>query len=327
MTGAGGPAPGPLVSVVIPTYRRPELLMQRALPSALTQTLRDLEVIVVVDGPDPATEAALAQVTDSRLRVLVLPQPSGGSVARNAGVEAARAPWIALLDDDDEWMPFKLEGQLALAGAASVPFPVVACCWITRTEQGDWPNPPRLPDLGEPVGDYLMARRRPTVHECGLVSALLLTRRELLVQVPFTPGLPKHQDWDWMLRVDARPDVQFSVLPEVAAISYYENNRPQMSHTLDWRWSLAWAREHRDRGRLSNRAFAGFLVGKLAVQAAREGDRTARLPLLWELLGARPRLFELLRFAAIWTVPLAWREQLRALIRRRVQRPAPSTLT
>ena len=94
------------VSAVIPTRGRPELL-RRAVRSALAQTLRDIEVVVVIDGPDPVTHGVLQELAqqDSRLRVLALPSSVGGSDARNRGVDAAAGEWIAFLDDDDEWLP------------------------------------------------------------------------------------------------------------------------------------------------------------------------------------------------------------------------------
>jgi len=71
-----------LVSVIIPTRNRPQLVL-RAVRSALNQTYPHLEVIVVVDGPDPATKEALETVVDGRLRVVALDQSVGGSDARN----------------------------------------------------------------------------------------------------------------------------------------------------------------------------------------------------------------------------------------------------
>jgi len=106
----------PLVSVVIPTYQRPELLL-RAVRSALAQSIADLEIIVIIDGPDFATEEALSQIQDARLRVIPLPERVGGSETRNTGVRLSRGKWIALLDDDDEW--FVQEVEKGIAGPQS----------------------------------------------------------------------------------------------------------------------------------------------------------------------------------------------------------------
>jgi glycosyltransferase involved in cell wall biosynthesis len=148
----------PVVSVVIPTLDRPELVT-RAVASALAQTLDAIEVIVVVDGPDGATRTALAGIADPRLHVVELAERGGAPNARNAGVMAAQAPWTALLDDDDEWMPTKLGVQLELAKGATVPLPVIASRLINRTPRTEFVMPRRLPAPGEPLSEYLTVRR------------------------------------------------------------------------------------------------------------------------------------------------------------------------
>jgi len=77
-----------LVSVVIPTRGRPQWVVC-AVTSALIQSYLCLEVIVVVDGPDPETVGALRGIDDERLRLIELTEPVGGSEARNVGVRAA----------------------------------------------------------------------------------------------------------------------------------------------------------------------------------------------------------------------------------------------
>src|ERR1700743_3192727 len=104
----------PIVSIVIPTAGRPQLVLAAA-RSVLAQTVTDIELIVVVDGPDPDTEAALTTVADPRLRVLRNPASVGPGQSRNVGLAAARGDWVAFLDDDDEWLPQKLARQLAAA--------------------------------------------------------------------------------------------------------------------------------------------------------------------------------------------------------------------
>ena len=81
-------APNPLVSVIIPTFERPALVLQ-AVNSALKQTINDLEIIVVIDGGDSATRAALESLSLPQLRVLPLKEQVGGSRARNEGVVIA----------------------------------------------------------------------------------------------------------------------------------------------------------------------------------------------------------------------------------------------
>ena len=103
-----------LVTAVIPTRNRPELL-KRAIVSVRAQTYDQIEIVVVIDGPDDATRAVLSEMCDERLRFIPLQESVGGSDARNIGVQNARSEWIAFLDDDDEWLPSKIEKQMALA--------------------------------------------------------------------------------------------------------------------------------------------------------------------------------------------------------------------
>src|SRR5262245_54127789 len=101
----------PRVSVVIPTRnRRPQL--QWALSSVQSQTFRDFEVIVIVDGSTDDTVAWLRSCPED-IRVLVVDTAVGAAAARNRGIESTRGELIAFLDDDDVWLPTYLEAQVA----------------------------------------------------------------------------------------------------------------------------------------------------------------------------------------------------------------------
>ena len=96
-------AAAPAVSVLLPTHQRRERVL-RAVASALSQTMADLEVIVVDDGSDDGTGEALGTVGDPRLRY-VWQEHAGVSAARNAGAALSRAPLLAFLDSDNLWLP------------------------------------------------------------------------------------------------------------------------------------------------------------------------------------------------------------------------------
>lgn len=96
---------------MIPTYRRTDVVV-RAIRSVLSQTITDLEVIVVDDEPCHAVARLCRDMDDPRIRYIAHEVNRGLSAARNTGIAAARAPYIAFLDDDDEWAPTKLERQL-----------------------------------------------------------------------------------------------------------------------------------------------------------------------------------------------------------------------
>lgn len=116
----------PLISVIIPTFNRAYCL-ERAINSVLAQQMySDLEVVVVDDGSTDDTEALIRiRYTDEK-RVIYLHQPNKGVAgARNAGFAMARGEFIALLDSDDVWMPWKLELQIACLQR----FPEIGMVW------------------------------------------------------------------------------------------------------------------------------------------------------------------------------------------------------
>ncbi|MGM0534701.1 MAG: glycosyltransferase family 2 protein [Pseudomonadota bacterium] len=103
-----------LVSVIIPVYNK-EHYVARAIASVLSQTYRDLELIIVNDASQDNSMARVAEFSDPRIRVLqrFLPGP-GGYAARNLGVQASRGDWIAFLDADDVWMANHLDKAMQL---------------------------------------------------------------------------------------------------------------------------------------------------------------------------------------------------------------------
>ncbi len=272
------------VSVVIPTRNRPQMVLA-AVRSALSQTLPPAEVIVVIDGPatldaeapqpiaEDGTEAALAQFADVRLRILMLPSQVGGAEARNVGVRAATGNWIAFLDDDDLWLPGKLAVQLGFS--ANLPAdvtPVLSCPVLARSPHWEelWPRTAYRP--GEPMTEYLFCRRGWRYGSALLQTSTLLAPRELLIRVPFTLGLRKHQDWDWLLCVTAEPGVIVYPVGKVPlAVFHVEGERSSVGRACDWRFSLAWASERQSY--FTPRAFNGFLVTECAAQAGAQGWR------------------------------------------------------
>lgn len=103
----------PLVSIVIPTYNRAQQVC-RAIDSVLGQTWQSLEVVVVDDGSTDDTADTLRNRfgNDARIRY-VLKSNGGPASARNEGFRHAHGVYVALLDSDDTWFPWKLELQVA----------------------------------------------------------------------------------------------------------------------------------------------------------------------------------------------------------------------
>lgn len=298
----------PLVSVVIPTFERPALVLQ-AVNSALRQTVSDLEIIVVIDGGDSATLTALESLSLPQLRLVPLEKQVGGSRARNEGVSIARGEWIAFLDDDDLWLPQKLQKQLAMARASNSSDPIVACKVVARTPGGDVVWPRKLPT--EPLSEYLLARDTWSQGEGLLQTSTLLATRRLLQKVRFKDGLRKHQDWDWLLRAAREPGVRIEFVDEPLAIWNLSETMGGVSRKLDWQGSLTWIRER--RGLVTRRAYAGFIATQIASQAARQKHWKAFLPLLTEMLRiGRPKPIDMCLLLGMWLVPCSLRERLRS---------------
>ena len=105
-----------MISCIVTTYKRPVEILRRALDSVINQTYRDTEIIVVNDAPmDKELVEAIRTLLDSYEKEIlyIVPGQSGGACsARNAGLAEAKGEFVAFLDDDDEWLPEKLECQL-----------------------------------------------------------------------------------------------------------------------------------------------------------------------------------------------------------------------
>lgn len=159
----------PLISIVIPTYNRADLLRE-ALESVYAQTYSNYEVIVVDDGSTDHTDLMLDEYAG---RARVLRQSRGGiSSARNAGLRACSGDYVAFLDNDDRWTPEKLEHHVAFA-ATHAECAVTYTDAIQFTESG--PNTQtfvqRFPALMEPADLF---RRMITEYAIPLMSATMV---------------------------------------------------------------------------------------------------------------------------------------------------------
>jgi glycosyltransferase involved in cell wall biosynthesis len=114
----------PHISVIIPTHDRPQMLAE-AVESALAQTFQDVEIIIVLNGT-PAEAAAMARrfQTHPKVRTVEM-EDSTLAASRNFGMGFAQGEWIAFLDDDDIWLPDKLQAQLDAAGETGAD---LVCC-------------------------------------------------------------------------------------------------------------------------------------------------------------------------------------------------------
>ena len=305
----------PDISVVIPTCNRPALV-ERAVNSVLQQTLRTLEIIVVIDGESPETIARLNGINDQRLRSVILRERSGAAMARNVGVSHARADWVAFLDDDDEMLPERLARQLVAAQASSARYPVVVCRYFVQSHRGSYIYPDLLPEPNEDVSEYLFDRKGLMGAIGGVGTSTMFARRELLDRFPF-PDLPRHEDWAWVLECSKHAGWELRVISEPLTIVHVEPNVSSITRPAgrkDWSVSLRWAQSYRRS--ITPRAYASLLSIPIARMAREDGAWWAAPILLMESLRfGRPRLSHIALFCAIWLLP-KWAQQVPYPIRR-----------
>lgn len=300
-----------LVSVVIPTRNRPKLVL-RALHSVLAQTVKDIDVLVVVDGPDESTVDALRAVDDPRVRVVVNPKSLTAAGARNVGADHATGTWLAFLDDDDEWMPTRLERQLAFAEGRG---PALITCLsrvVTPTATYVWPQD--IYDNSIPIDDYLFDRRSPFMGASFIQTSSYLLPLALYQKVRFNVDSP-HDDWDFLLRLCKGEGGRIETVPEVLVVIYAEERRASLTASTSWKGSLAWLESVRPL--MTPRAYSGFCLGVVGSRAANERAYGAFLDLLKRAFrNGSPTPWHVATYLAFWLVPQDLRRWARSLVTR-----------
>lgn len=185
----------PSVTVIVPTHRRPELL-RGAVRAILGQSYPGpIDCMIVFDRDEPAPPS-LEVPEGRRVRLLVNDRTPGPAGAVNAGILAAEGDYVAICNDDDEWLPDKLRLQveeLERTGAA------VAACGISLEDGTSERRPVRIPRKDRLDLDDLLRSSRTELH----TSTLVFRRQTALIEIGLIdediPG-SYGEDYDWLLR-------------------------------------------------------------------------------------------------------------------------------
>jgi glycosyltransferase involved in cell wall biosynthesis len=210
-----------LVTVVIPTCNRPGTVVH-AVRSALNQTYRELEVVVVDDCSSTPLALPDELGSDPRLRILRLSERSGAGEARNAGVRGSRGGLIAFLDDDDEWRPTKIERQQEVLAEHGNSVDAVECgfdLWEGKRLVLRY-----LPDPDRDLRKALLAR--PYLQP----STVLLRRSAFEALGGFDPRLTRVEDWELWVRFSESH--RAAALPEVLVDR--QNSATDPAELLRW---------------------------------------------------------------------------------------------
>ncbi len=225
-----------LVSVVIPTYKRSEMLT-RAIQSILNQSYYNTEIIVVDDNePNDefslATQAKLKEIKDARVRYIQQEKHINGSAARNVGIDAAAGEYIAFLDDDDVWYPDKLEKQMKIFSAS----PEVGLVYTGS----------KAIYVNDKVSYAIVPKRKGNLKReillgncIGTTSTVVVKRDVIVAAGKFDIQMPALQDYDLWIRICQLTQVGYVQDEE---IDYYNfRNGVQVSSNTE-KYETAFAR-------------------------------------------------------------------------------------
>ena len=201
------------VTVVIPTFKRLQYL-QQALKSVCQQTYQDFSCLVVNDYPpdSSAIKKAIATFNDPRLQLINHESSLGGNAARNTGIMAGKGEIIAFLDDDDWWLPDKLQRHIdkhLSNPKAGLVFSGVVKRW------NDDILPPKAIAGRLPPDNVVKAMSRGKF--CPLTTSSVTVRRECFDRCGLFDGnLISFQDWDMWYRIARHYD--FDCINEVLLV-------------------------------------------------------------------------------------------------------------
>lgn len=199
-----------LISVVIPSYKREASLMKRSVLSVLGQTYKNVEIIVVDDNPNDSELCVdIKRFCDQfgQVHYVKLDGNQGACAARNLGIEKSKGEWIGFLDDDDEWLPQKLEKSIPhfrdnIGIVASPGYILVEDDSGNVVEKKDY--------------HYNDTNKERIVHEDFLAKDLIGSTSQAIVRKKcfavcggFDVSLPARQDYEMWIRISQKYDVYY----------------------------------------------------------------------------------------------------------------------
>lgn len=180
------------IDIVVATHNRPEVLA-RTLRSVLWQTRQDWRLTIVGDQCDDRTARAVGRFRDARIRYVNLPERSGEqSLPNSVGLALSEAPFVALLNHDDIWLPDHLEIALRELDDEAAEFYTAAAAFVGRSDGWYGSLIPRF-SRRSPRGRRLEGAFFHRFHYFEPVSAWVMRREAMRRLWPFTPALRIHR--------------------------------------------------------------------------------------------------------------------------------------
>jgi glycosyltransferase involved in cell wall biosynthesis len=193
-------------SVILPTYNRAATL-PRAIDSVLAQSFSDFELIIVDDASTDATPKVVSRYDDPRIKFLRHETNRGAPAARNTGIEASEGEYIFFLDSDDTWTASKMAKQIDYLEAHSDGM-VAVYCDFTNVETTPADRIKGFVRSLSDTTDSVHEGQERIIERILLLrfrlggSSTLLVRRSVVEAVDgFDERFPRHQDWEFLIRV------------------------------------------------------------------------------------------------------------------------------
>ena len=213
-----------MISVVIPVYNRRQWI-GRAVRSVLEQSWAEREVIVVDDASDDGTPGEVAREFGDQVRLEVAARNGGVSAARNAGMALARGEWLAFLDSDDEWLPAKLEKQMAALEGTGLGICHTEEIWIRRGVRVNQHK------HHQKYGGDIFLR---ALALCLMSPSAIVIHRDLFRQVGnWDESYPACEDYELFLRLTARHEVVFIDEPLIRKYGGHDDQLSRAYYAMD----------------------------------------------------------------------------------------------
>lgn len=229
------------VSAVITTHNRLELL-KRAIESVKSQTYTNIELIVVCDGSEDGTKEYCESIDDIIFIYIPKEKSKGGNYARNIGIKHSTGDYVALLDDDDYWLPTKIAHQvngMNITGCkASYCKYNITFCNNIHIPIDDFSN----------KADYTLKISNETIRVenlkyrslykiCVLTSSLMVSKEIIAKTGPFDEQLKAWQEFEFIVRL-AQQTLFCLVDKPLFYYSINNNNKRISDKLLDWKKSV-----------------------------------------------------------------------------------------
>jgi len=211
----------PLVSIIIPTHNRPELLM-RAVKSAVAQSYQNTEIIVVDDvGNVPIDK--LKKLSD-KIQYIRISETYYISENRNAGIKASKGKYIAGLDDDDIWFDYYLDTLIPVMESDNS---IGLSCTngYQINDLNEHPVRELFPHLRQEMRGNLFAK---TIWDCFMLPSLMIIRRNMFDMVGYFYNT-RGEDLDLIMRVSAFTNIYYT--PKTCGIWYRRLDASSASDT------------------------------------------------------------------------------------------------